>query len=268
MIPAIRQGRSSTLAGTLLLGGLAACTSDSTRESGDSREPTESLDVVINFLGFELSDVQADYELFKGRVRQYLFISSATVYEKPPRRLPITEAAPLGIFTERDAVFRVIAKRCDPETTRLSEVMTPSPLTVEPDRSFGVALRLMHESGLVPRRLAPHEEGELIAHGLGLTNLVDRVTRGVSDLTPADLERGRVSLAARLAVLRPRAVVFVGVTAYRAFAGVKGVVVCGEQEAIDAARVFVVPSPSGRNAHYRYEDMLGFFRGVARALGR
>ena len=128
--------------------------------------------------------------------------------------------------------------------------------------------RLMHESGLVPRRLAPHEEGELIAHGLGLTNLVDRVTRGVSDLTPADLERGRVSLAARLAVLRPRAVGFVGVTAYRAFAGVKGVVVCGEQEAIDAARVFVVPSPSGRNAHYRYEDMLGFFRGVARALGR
>ena len=47
MIPAIRQGRSATLAGTLLLGGLAACTSDSTRESGDSREPTESLDVVI-----------------------------------------------------------------------------------------------------------------------------------------------------------------------------------------------------------------------------
>jgi nucleoside-diphosphate-sugar epimerase len=53
-------------------------------------------DVVINFLGYELADVRTDYELFKGAVRQYLFISSATVYAKPPRQLPITEAAPLG----------------------------------------------------------------------------------------------------------------------------------------------------------------------------
>ena len=64
----------------------------------------------------------------------------------------------VGIFTERDAVFRVVAKRCDPETTRLSEVMTPSPLTVEPDRSFGVALRLMHENGF--RHLPVVENGK------------------------------------------------------------------------------------------------------------
>lgn len=53
-------------------------------------------DVVINFLGYELADVQLDYELFRDSVRQYIFISSATVYAKPPRRLPITEDAPLG----------------------------------------------------------------------------------------------------------------------------------------------------------------------------
>jgi len=53
-------------------------------------------DVVINFLGYELADVQADFELFAGIVRQYIFISSATVYAKPPARLPITEDAPLG----------------------------------------------------------------------------------------------------------------------------------------------------------------------------
>jgi nucleoside-diphosphate-sugar epimerase len=53
-------------------------------------------DVVINFLGFETSDVQLDYELFRGLVAQYIFISSATVYAKPPERLPITEDAPLG----------------------------------------------------------------------------------------------------------------------------------------------------------------------------
>lgn len=53
-------------------------------------------EVVINFLGFDLPDVQTDYALFKSVVRQYLFISSATVYAKPPRRLPLTEDAPLG----------------------------------------------------------------------------------------------------------------------------------------------------------------------------
>ena len=53
-------------------------------------------DVVINFLGYELPELQLDVELFKGRVRQYIFISSATVYAKPPRSLPVTEEAPLG----------------------------------------------------------------------------------------------------------------------------------------------------------------------------
>lgn len=53
-------------------------------------------DVVLNFLGYSLADVQLDYELFREGVGQYLFISSATVYAKPPRRLPLTEDAPLG----------------------------------------------------------------------------------------------------------------------------------------------------------------------------
>ena len=53
----------------------------------------------------------------------------------------------VGIFTERDAVFRVIAKGRDTETTMLTEVMTPAPQTVDPDRSFGYALLMMHENG-------------------------------------------------------------------------------------------------------------------------
>ncbi len=54
------------------------------------------LDVVINFLGYELSDVQRDFEVFRELARQYVFISSATVYVKPAPRLPITENTPLG----------------------------------------------------------------------------------------------------------------------------------------------------------------------------
>jgi nucleoside-diphosphate-sugar epimerase len=53
-------------------------------------------EIVLNFLGYELAEVQADFELFQGSVRQYIFISSATVYAKPPAKLPLTEDAPLG----------------------------------------------------------------------------------------------------------------------------------------------------------------------------
>ncbi len=53
-------------------------------------------EVVIDFLGYEVSDVRIDHDLFRDAVRQYLFISSATVYAKPPASLPIREDAPLG----------------------------------------------------------------------------------------------------------------------------------------------------------------------------
>ncbi|SRR5713101_4737273 len=52
-----------------------------------------------------------------------------------------------GIFTERDAVFRVIARGLDARTTRLADVMTTAPKTVDPDKTFGYALLMMHENG-------------------------------------------------------------------------------------------------------------------------
>jgi CBS domain-containing protein len=66
----------------------------------------------------------------------------------------------VGIFTERDAVFRVIAEGRDPSVTRLSEVMTPDPLTVDPDEIFGRALLLMHDHGF--RHVPVVENGEAI----------------------------------------------------------------------------------------------------------
>jgi len=53
----------------------------------------------------------------------------------------------VGIFTERDAVFRVIARGRDARTTQLADVMTPDPKTVDPHKSFGYALLMMHENG-------------------------------------------------------------------------------------------------------------------------
>jgi nucleoside-diphosphate-sugar epimerase len=53
-------------------------------------------DIVLNFLGYERPEMELDFNLFNGYVQQYIFISSATVYAKPPRSIPITEEAPLG----------------------------------------------------------------------------------------------------------------------------------------------------------------------------
>jgi len=66
----------------------------------------------------------------------------------------------IGIFTERDAVFRVIAQDRDLHATRLAEVMTPAPKTVDPDRSFGYALLLMHENGF--RHVPVIDRGKLV----------------------------------------------------------------------------------------------------------
>jgi CBS domain-containing protein len=53
----------------------------------------------------------------------------------------------VGIFTERDAVFRVVAQGLDAQTTRLADVMTTAPQTADPDKTFGYALLMMYENG-------------------------------------------------------------------------------------------------------------------------
>ena len=61
--------------------------------------------------------------------------------------LVVDEGRLVGIFTERDALFRVIAPGLDPAKTELRGVMTRDPTTVAPDETFGYALLLMHEKG-------------------------------------------------------------------------------------------------------------------------
>jgi len=66
----------------------------------------------------------------------------------------------VGIFTERDAVFRVLARRLDPNHTTVAEVMTPSPQTVDPDKTFGYVLLLMHEQGF--RHMPVVDNGRIV----------------------------------------------------------------------------------------------------------
>jgi CBS domain-containing protein len=66
----------------------------------------------------------------------------------------------VGIFTERDAVFRVMAAGLDPATTAIGEVMTPDPVTVSPNEIFGRALLAMHDGGF--RHVPVVENGEAV----------------------------------------------------------------------------------------------------------
>lgn len=66
----------------------------------------------------------------------------------------------VGIFTERDVVFRVVAQGRDASTTRLADVMTRSPEVVAPDKPFGYALSIMHEGGF--RHLPVIERGRIL----------------------------------------------------------------------------------------------------------
>ena len=84
----------------------------------------------------------------------------------------------VGIFTERDAVFRVIAQERDARTTRLADVMTSAPITVGPDRSFGYALQLMHENGF--RHVPVVENGKPVGESFECSHSVINITRNVN----------------------------------------------------------------------------------------
>ena len=113
----------------------------------------------------------------------------------------------------------------------------------------------LHLAGLTPRRLGPEEDTELLAHGLGVTNLVDRPTRTAAELSRTELEEGAEALAALVARYRPRRLAVLGVTAWRwAFERPKAVL--GRQpEHIGGVETWVAPNPSGLNAHHQLPDL-------------
>ena len=90
----------------------------------------------------------------------------------------------IGIFTERDALFRVIAARRDPVTTCLADVMTPQPQTMHPDEPFVKALRLMHRHGF--RHLPVVEHGR----PLGVVSARDALDEDLDELRVDLVHRG------------------------------------------------------------------------------
>jgi TDG/mug DNA glycosylase family protein len=117
----------------------------------------------------------------------------------------------------------------------------------------------LHGAGFTPRRLLPAEQGELRGLGLGITNMVARATARADELTAAELVAGGVRLRGVVEELRPAWLAVVGITAYRAAFAAPRAVVGPQEERIGATRVWVLPNPSGLNAHWQLPDMIAEF---------
>jgi double-stranded uracil-DNA glycosylase len=118
----------------------------------------------------------------------------------------------------------------------------------------------LHLAGLTPRRLAPEEDGELLRYGLGVTNLVDRPTRTAAELTPDELREGAVALAGLVSRHRPRVLAVLGITAWRQAFGRPRAVAGRQDERLGGAVTWVVPNPSGLNAHHQLPDLARIYR--------
>ncbi|MGY1743329.1 MULTISPECIES: G/U mismatch-specific DNA glycosylase [unclassified Blastococcus] len=117
----------------------------------------------------------------------------------------------------------------------------------------------IHLAGLTPRRLAPEEDRELLRYGLGSTNIADRPTRTAAELTPAELREGLAALAGLVAVHRPRVLAVLGVTAWRLATGRPRAALGRQPEPLGGVETWVVPNPSGLNAHHQLPDLARWY---------
>ncbi|WP_370615700.1 G/U mismatch-specific DNA glycosylase [Mumia sp. Pv 4-285] len=108
----------------------------------------------------------------------------------------------------------------------------------------------LHLSGFTDRLLAPWERDVLLDLGLGITNLVERATAQASALTRDELAAGGQALEQLAVRTQPAWVAVLGITGYRAAFGEPRARIGPQQRLIGAARTWVLPNPSGLNAHF------------------
>src|SRR5690606_25059380 len=125
----------------------------------------------------------------------------------------------------------------------------------------------LHLCGLTPRRLAPTEDHGLLAWGMGLTNLVARATARADELDARELREGAAILRKKVTRCRPDWVAVVGVTAYReAFEEPRAMI--GEQtRRLGTASLWILPNPSGLNAHYQLPRLAEEFAALKARAG-
>lgn len=119
--------------------------------------------------------------------------------------------------------------------------------------------KALQGAGFTPRVLAPAQQFELLALGCGLTNLVARASAVASELSADELVRGRRELERKVARWRPRRLAVLGVGAYRTAFARRKAPLGAQEELLAGARVWVLPNPSGLNAHYQLPRLIELF---------
>ena len=125
--------------------------------------------------------------------------------------------------------------------------------------------KALHLSGFTPRLLAPSEQDLLPAFGLGLTNLVPRASARADELSPAELLAGAEALREKLRRRRPAWLAVLGTGAYRLAMAAPAAGIGEQPELLEGARVWLLPNPSGLNAHYQLPALAAEFARLRRA---
>lgn len=126
----------------------------------------------------------------------------------------------------------------------------------------------LHRSGFTPRQLRPDEQTELLSYGLGITNVVARGTARADELTAAELVAGGRRLAAKLRRYRPAWLAVLGIGAYRVAFGRRAVELGRQPEPIAGTAVWLLPNPSGLNAHFQLDALAAEFAALRGAVER
>jgi TDG/mug DNA glycosylase family protein len=126
----------------------------------------------------------------------------------------------------------------------------------------------LHRAGLTPRQLSPTEDDELLRYGLGVTNLVDRPTRTAAELSRDELRAGARALAALVEANRPQVLAVLGITAWRTAWERPKAGLGLQPERLGPTTIWVLPNPSGLNAHHQIVDLATAYREMAVAARR
>jgi double-stranded uracil-DNA glycosylase len=125
----------------------------------------------------------------------------------------------------------------------------------------------LYAGGFTPRILDPSEEHDLIALGYGITNVVQRATATAAELKRAEYVAGGKRLKSIVARYTPKWIAVLGVGAYRVAFDAPSADVGEQDEMIGSTKVWLLPSPSGLNAHYQPRDLAKLFRKFREAVG-
>lgn len=118
----------------------------------------------------------------------------------------------------------------------------------------------IYAAGYTDRLLKPSEYAQMLSYGYGMTNVVARASKVATELKKEEYIEGGKLLEAKIKKYKPEWVAFVGIQAYRIAFNKKNAQVGRQNEMIGDSKVWVLPSPSGLNAHYRPADFARVFR--------